>query len=86
VEAADGFWQLRLEAAEETEIEVMSRVESTIRLSVFHDEGTYEPGQMITLEAAVADEYVQPGFVMSGTDWFPDGNNFGLDFYSANLR
>lgn len=83
---ADGTWQVRAVAAEETEIIMTVEVESALTLGVYPDEGMYQPGQTITLEAAVTEAGgLQMGFATSGTVQLPDGHKFSLKFHDDGV-
>ena len=86
MDVADGSWQVRAAAAEETELAMAIEVESLLEFAVLTDEGMYEPGQTITFEAAVVEEgRLQAGFVMSGTVQLPNGSSFPLSFHDYGV-
>ena len=79
---AEGLWQVQLAAATETQFEMVAEVESQLQFIVLADEGTYSPGETVTLEGGViAAERLQAGYTLSGTMQMPDGSSFPLSFH-----
>ena len=79
---AEGLWQVQLAAATETQFEMVAEVESQLQFIVLADEGTYSPGEAVTLEGGIiAAERLQAGYTLSGTMQMPDGSSFPLSFH-----
>ena len=77
-----GDWQNVIQASAPVDFGVLSMLGSTLRLYYKMDGYTYRPGDLVTLESALADATTPTlGATLAGTVMQPDGSGLTLSFY-----